>query len=110
MWVKVWVFLWYIKWVDFEWNGEKDEINQEKHGISFLKAQQAFADPKRVILLDRKHSTQQEQRYFCVGKVEEEILTVRFTWREGRIRIFGAGFWRQGRSRYEEKNRLSERP
>jgi hypothetical protein len=32
------------------------------------------------------------------------IATVRFTWRDNRIRIFGAGFWREGRRIYYEKN------
>jgi len=32
------------------------------------------------------------------------ILTVRFVYREGKIRIFGAGFWRKGRKYYEEND------
>jgi len=36
----------------FDWDGEKDRLNQEKHGISFSLAQLAFADPKRVIAED----------------------------------------------------------
>lgn len=35
--------------VRFEWDGGKDEANQLKHGVSFVKAQYAFADPRRVI-------------------------------------------------------------
>jgi hypothetical protein len=34
------------------------------------------------------------------------IVTVRFTMRNHNIRIFGAGFWRQGRKKYEEQNTL----
>jgi hypothetical protein len=30
---------------------------------------------------------------------------VRFTWRDGVIRIFGAGFWRKGRRIYEQQSR-----
>ncbi len=41
----------------------------------------------------------------CVGKIEERILTVRFAYREDKIRIFGAGYWRKGKDYYEkEKN------
>ena len=29
-------------------------------------------------------------------------MTVRFTWRDGQIRIFGAGYWRKGRKIYEQ--------
>jgi len=31
-------------------------------------------------------------------------MTVRFTWRDGRIRIIGAGYWRKGRKVYDETN------
>jgi hypothetical protein len=31
------------------------------------------------------------------------LLTIRFTYRDGKIRIFGAGEWRKGRKRYEEE-------
>jgi uncharacterized protein len=44
-----------------------------------------------------------ERRYFCIGKVDGEVLTVRFTWRRGKIRIFGAGYWRKGKQVYEEE-------
>jgi hypothetical protein len=32
-------------------------------------------------------------------------MTVRFTWREQRIRIIGAGYWRKGRTICEQENR-----
>jgi uncharacterized protein len=69
-------------------------------------AQYAFADPKRIILEDISHSSESEKRYYCVGKVGEGILTVRFTYRDDLIRIIGAGYWRKGKSIYEEKNNL----
>jgi uncharacterized protein len=34
----------------FEWDPEKDRINQQKHGLTFEQAQQAFFDPYRVIM------------------------------------------------------------
>lgn len=43
--------------MEFEWDLEKNRINQEKHRLPFEQAQQAFFDPHRVILEDRKHST-----------------------------------------------------
>jgi uncharacterized protein len=87
----------------FEWDDDKDRSNIEKHGVEFSFAQRAFLDPKRVIAEDNLHSAI-EKRYFCIGAVEDEILTVRFTWRDGRIRIFGAGYWRKGKQIYEEQN------
>ncbi len=89
----------------FEWDSEKDRINQSKHGVSFSAAQFAFADPVRVIARDLSHS-KHEKRYFCFGKVEEGIMTVRFTFRNDVIRIIGAGFWRKGKIIYERENKL----
>jgi uncharacterized protein len=89
----------------FEWDPAKDLLNQIKHGVSFLEAQFAFADPKRVIAEDLEHSGK-ERRYYCMGKVGLEIVTVRFTWRDGIIRIIGAGYWRKGKRIYERKNQV----
>ena len=87
----------------FEWNEEKDLLNQTKHGVSFSEAQHAFMDPNRVIAEDMKHS-HIEKRYYCIGRIDNEIMTVRFTYRKNIIRIIGAGFWRKGRSIYEKEN------
>ena len=90
---------------DFEWDEAKDLENREKHGVSFYEAQYAFFDEKRVIAEDIEHS-QYEPRFYCFGsdKDGEGILTVRFTYRNNRIRIFGAGYWRKGRKIYEQAN------
>lgn len=85
----------------FEWDENKNLENIEKHKISFEKAQMAFFDINRVIIKDIKHS-QNEDRYFCMGKIEQGVVTIRFTMRNKNIRIFGAGFWRSGRKEYEK--------
>ena len=89
----------------FEWDDAKDRVNRAKHGVSFVLAQTAFFDPRRVIAEDLEHGGV-EQRYFCFGRVENGgVLTVRFTYRAGRIRIFGAGYWRKGKRIDERQNR-----
>ena len=85
--------------VGFEWDERKDGENQRKHGVSFAHAQHAFGDPDRVIAEDVGHS-QVERRYYCMGKVGEGIMTVRFTYRKRKIRIIGAGYWRKGKDIY----------
>ncbi|HEX4872624.1 MAG TPA: BrnT family toxin [Nevskiaceae bacterium] len=87
----------------FEWDPEKDEANVRKHRVSFAEAQFAFADPNRVLARDLDHS-QDEDRYYCFGQVPGGILTVRFTYRADCIRIFGAGYWRKGKTIYEREN------
>jgi uncharacterized DUF497 family protein len=89
----------------FEWDPIKDRANRARHGISFSLAQRAFFDPQRVIADDLSHSSANERRYFCFGAVGGGVMTVRFTWRNGSIRIFGAGYWRKGRTIYEQQNR-----
>jgi uncharacterized protein len=86
----------------FEWDENKNRENRDKHDVSFNEAQYAFFDKQRIILKDEKHS-QKENRYFCIGKTENGIVTVRFSMRKENIRIFGAGFWRTGRKLYEKK-------
>jgi uncharacterized DUF497 family protein len=91
-----------MKNFSFEWSEEKDKANREKHGISFHEAQYAFLDPGRVIAEGLAHSNT-ERRYYCFGKIDEAIMTVRFTYRSNKIRIFGAGYWRKGKKIYEKK-------
>jgi len=88
----------------FEWDEAKNRANRIKHGVSFIEAQYAFRDPRRVIAEDVDHSGA-EARYFCFGEVAGGVMTVRFTYRAGRIRIFGAGYWRKGKRIYEQQNR-----
>lgn len=90
---------------DFEWDEDKNQTNQEKHGVSFETAQDAFDDPARIIIRDLAHE-KYEKRFFCLGLVGNAVLTVRFSYRRKKIRIFGAGYWRQGRKRYEQENNI----
>jgi uncharacterized DUF497 family protein len=92
---------------DFEWNEAKDFANQEKHGVSFYEAQYACLDKRRIIAKDTAHSNG-EERFYCFGSNKEGngILTVRFTFRDRRIRIIGAGYWRTGKKIYEQENSL----
>lgn len=90
--------------MDFEWNDSKNAGNIRKHSLSFYEAQEAFFDDNRVVLIDKVHSSK-EKRYFCIGKTSNGgIVTVRFTKRNGHIRIIGAGYWRKGKKIYEQNN------
>jgi hypothetical protein len=89
----------------FDWDDKKNRENRSKHGVSFAEAQRAFLDSHRVIAEDVNHSSE-EDRFYCVGKVDDKIITVRFTYRDDVIRIIGAGYWRKGKKIYEEENKL----
>lgn len=92
----------------FDWDAAKDRDNQLKHGVSFVVAQLAFSDAKRVIAEDTSHSST-EKRYYCFGNVGGGVLTVRFTYRENVIRLYGAGYWRKGKAVYERENQIHRR-
>lgn len=92
----------------FDWDETKNRSNIEKHHMSFYEAQKAFLDPNRIVLKDIEHSSE-EERYFCLGKINDNIVTVRFVNRDGNtIRIFGAGYWRKGKKIYEQKNKVQQ--
>jgi uncharacterized DUF497 family protein len=86
----------------FVWSQSKNAWNVSRHGLRFEDAIQAFGDPRCIILYDPAHSLA-EERFFCVGRIGSRTGTVRFTYRRGRVRIIGAGYWRKGRKLYEEQ-------
>ncbi|EQA45532.1 PF04365 family protein [Leptospira broomii serovar Hurstbridge str. 5399] len=92
--------------MDFEWDSTKNDENLRKHGLDFFEAQRAFLDARRVITIDEAHSSENEKRYFCFGLVDSFVATVRFTYRNHKIRIFGAGYWREGKKIYEKENKI----
>jgi uncharacterized DUF497 family protein len=89
----------------FVWDEKKNDANLKTHHVSFEIAQAAFVDANRVIARDLAHS-ETEERFFCFGQVEGGVLTVRFTYRNSQIRIFGAGYWRKGKQIYDKENKL----
>lgn len=86
---------------NFIWDEAKGLDNINKHKIDFATACKVFKDEKRKIYIDSKH-VKEEERFFCIGKIEGKIITVRFTYRGDKIRIFGAGYWRKGKEYYEK--------
>ncbi|MGD8307461.1 MAG: BrnT family toxin [Ignavibacteria bacterium] len=89
----------------FEWDEKKNKLNQKKHNVSFEEAQYAFNDTNRIIAKDLEHS-ESEDRYYCFGMINEIIVTVCFTYRNNKIRIIGAGYWRKGKQIYEKENKI----
>ena len=83
----------------------KELENISKHGHGFKEAMEVFTDPDVIYVEDSKHSSE-EDRCYAVGKTEAGIvLTVRYTWREDVVRIFGAAEWRKWRTFYEKNTR-----
>ena len=87
----------------FEWDAAKETANLEKHGVDFSTVPATFDDPRRLVVPDAVHSAT-EPRFYCIGHNGWGILTVRFTLRDGNIRVIGAGYWRKQREVYEKEN------
>jgi uncharacterized DUF497 family protein len=80
----------------FEWDSEKNRINQKKHGgIAFESAALVFDDPHVIFRKDRIVTG--EQRWHAIGAVEGAVLLVVHVYRmenkngeEETIRIISA--------------------
>ncbi len=76
--------------MEFEWDPGKSASNLRKHGVSFVEAASAFADPLAEQFYDPEHS-QDEDRYLLLGmSSERSVLVISHTEREQRIRIISA--------------------
>ena len=59
----------------FEWDDEKDLVNQEKHGLAFADAVSVFDDPGMRSRFDEPHS-QDEDRWVTLGRSGLGIVCV----------------------------------
>ena len=57
----------------FEWDEEKDIINQKKHGLSFKDAKYVFADPFALV---REDYTDSEPRQQIMGHIGGILLVL----------------------------------
>ena len=74
----------------FEWDDKKNEINIQKHGISFDEILPVFDDPLFYEEIDSENSTIDEARFFGIGKINGfTIIATCFTEQE-RIRIISS--------------------
>ncbi|MDQ3013772.1 MAG: BrnT family toxin [Acidobacteriota bacterium] len=90
---------------EFEWNEDKNRSNQSDHRVSFQEAATVFADPLSLVTPDDEHSMG-EKRYHIIGSsVFNELLTIAYTERQGKIHIITARTpTRRERKEYEEGN------
>lgn len=76
----------------FEWDREKNLINQKKHGISFEEAKSVFYDDNAIQFWDEQHS-ELEDRFLLLGiSSKMRILLIVHCYREQEsvIRIISA--------------------
>lgn len=89
---------------DFEWDDAKAAQNLAYHGVSFETAKRVFEDPFAAERLDDR-ADYGEDRYILIGMVDDRILCVIYTLRNGTIRIISArGAEPSEKRRYHEDN------
>lgn len=59
----------------YEWNEEKNTLNQQKHGISFEEAKEVFDDALQISKLDKRFSYF-EERWITVGSTSKHKVLV----------------------------------
>lgn len=70
-----------MKELRFEWDEKKYNLNQRKHGISFLEAQTVFSDENGLLLDDPDHSLE-EDRYIILGMSSKlRLIVISHTYR-----------------------------
>ena len=90
----------------FEWDKRKNQINRQKHGITFEEAETVFYDDDALLKYDDGHSDD-EDRFVLLGMSKlEKILIVCHCYRAGEqvIRIISARrATNRERIQYEER-------
>ncbi|NJL88939.1 MAG: BrnT family toxin [Coleofasciculaceae cyanobacterium SM2_1_6] len=78
--------------LQFDWDDQKAQTNEKKHGVSFDEAKTAFYDENARLLYDEDHSSE-EDRYILLGMSNLlSLLIVCHIYKEDQetIRIFSA--------------------
>lgn len=76
--------------LEFEWDPNKAEANQKKHGVSFTEASSVFSDPLSLLIPDPDHS-EREERLLLLGLSNTgRLLVVSHTERGARVRLISA--------------------
>jgi len=88
----------------FEWDPDKAEANDKKHGVSFEEGISVFGDPLSMNMSDRDHS-EDERRYIVLGVSDRHrVLVVCYAEIEERTRLISARrATRSERNSYEEE-------
>ena len=75
----------------FEWDENKNRINQQKHGVSFEEAKTVFYDEQALLEYDENHS-ENEDRFRILGFSDEGniLIVVHCIREESIIRIISS--------------------
>ncbi len=74
----------------FEWDDDKANANERKHGVTFDEAATVFGDPHAAIFADDAHSDEEERELLIGYSERTRLLIVSFTERPPNVRIISA--------------------
>ena len=81
--------------MEFEYDPQKSDLNQSKHGIDFIRAQLLWSDERRVVVPARSST---ESREAIIAELDGNPWTANYILRGGVTRIISVR-----RSRHEER-------
>lgn len=58
----------------FTWTEEKNLLNKKKHGFFLSEITDVFDDPYLIDWYDREHSSMEEDRYICLGRLNDTVI------------------------------------
>ena len=88
----------------FEWDKQKNRINEAKHGIDFETATHLWNDKSRVEIHTKFPD---ENRNIIIGKLEEKLWAAIFTLRRDTIRIISVRRARKKEASLYEEEKIS---
>jgi hypothetical protein len=91
----------------FEWDEGKRRRNIRKHGIDFFRVKAVWAGD--VFEYSSAQDHHGEERFLAIGKLDDEFVTVVFTWRGDTRRLISA---RKARRNEQEdyESKIGRRP
>ena len=95
-----------LNFTKFEWDDEKNRLNETKHGIDFETASEVFYGSALIRRSDRNN----EERWIAIGALEGRIVTIAFTQRHPTIRIISARRARKNEERDYRNQTMGEPP
>lgn len=93
----------------FEWDEDKNDDNESKHGIAFEEILEVFDDFYAFVKIDVAHSSFDEIRYILIGESPIGFVIVIFTERGGKFRIISARMANAKDRRIYEKQKKNKK-
>jgi len=58
----------------FTWTKDKNQINKRKHGFYLSEIVDVFNDPHLIEWYDKEHSSIEQDRFICLGKLHNVVI------------------------------------